>query len=65
MVSMLVTVRSALRAPLIASLTGVTLSKVPQASMLPRLPQLLVRSAQLIQQLIQQLQSALRHRQRS
>jgi hypothetical protein len=33
--------------------------------MLPRLPQLLVRSAQLIQQLIQQLQSALRHRQRS
>jgi hypothetical protein len=66
MVSRLVTVRMALKALLIESLMGATLSKVPQALMLPQ-----VRSAQLIQWLIQQpiqllirlLQSVLRHRQ--
>ena len=58
--SRLVTVRLALKALLIESLMGATLSKVRQALML-----LQVRSAQLIQQpiqyLIQLLQSALRH----
>ena len=63
MVSMLVMARSALRALLTESLMEVTLSKVPQASMLQRLPRPLVRSAQRSQQPMQQLQPAPRHRQ--
>lgn len=60
-VLMLVLVRSELTALLIESPRGAMLSKVPQESRLLHLPRQLVRSTQLTQQ----LQSALRHHQRS